>query len=201
MEKSVFDLEEQNSNISSKIVVALEKVAEGFRVLLWEQAKASGLSPIQIQLLIFIKTHREEFCKVSYLATEFNLTKATVSDAVRVLNEKGIIAKVKNPNDTRSTLLSLTEEGDKMTDKFMLFSNGIKTRLEKLPGSEQESLWNSLSFLLSGLSESGTISMQRMCFQCQYYEKRSEGHFCKFLSKTLKDSEVRIDCPEHQPVK
>ena len=51
--KSSFDLKRQSTKIESKIVVALERISEAFRVLLWNESKENSLSPIQIQLLIF----------------------------------------------------------------------------------------------------------------------------------------------------
>jgi hypothetical protein len=54
MKKSSFDLEHQNSKIESKIVASLERISEAFRVLLWNESKENSLSPIQIQILIFI---------------------------------------------------------------------------------------------------------------------------------------------------
>ena len=54
MEKSSFHLTEQNQKIESRIVVALERISEAFRVLLWNESKENSLSPIQIQILIFI---------------------------------------------------------------------------------------------------------------------------------------------------
>lgn len=39
-----------------------------------------------------------------------------------------------------------------------------------------------------------------MCLTCQFYEsnRNGESHFCKLLNTKLADSELRIDCPEHQ---
>ncbi|MEL6557873.1 MAG: MarR family transcriptional regulator, partial [Bacteroidota bacterium] len=49
MKNSTFNPEQQQKDISSKIVAGLERVSEVFKVLLWEKAKQVGLSPIQIQ--------------------------------------------------------------------------------------------------------------------------------------------------------
>ena len=100
--KSSFDLNRQNKNTESKIVVALERISEAFRVLLWNESKENSLSPIQIQILIFIHFHTSEKCKVGYLADEFNMTKATISDSVRVLLAKELVIKETDPIDTRS---------------------------------------------------------------------------------------------------
>ena len=67
---SVFDLATQHQDVSSKIVVGLERLAQTFRVLLWEEAKEHALSPIQIQFLVYLRYHPPEFCRVSLLAKE-----------------------------------------------------------------------------------------------------------------------------------
>jgi len=113
MDKSIFDITFQNTDTVSKIVVGLERISEAFRALLWEYAKTIGLSPIQIQILIFVAYHREQLCTVSHLAKEFNLTKPTISDAVKALEKKGMISKHKTLVDSRSYFIALTEEGKK----------------------------------------------------------------------------------------
>ena len=83
--ESIFNLENQNQNLDSKISAGIEKLSSVFRVLIWEQAKNLGLSPIQIQILIFLNYHSEHLATVSYLAKEFSLTKPTISDAIKIL--------------------------------------------------------------------------------------------------------------------
>src|SRR5690606_32595860 len=85
MSDSPFDLAYQNKHINGKIIAALERISQAFRVLLWEESKEFALSPIQVQVLIFLLHHSEQKRKVSYLAEEFNMTKATISDTVKTL--------------------------------------------------------------------------------------------------------------------
>lgn len=56
MKKSAFDIHNQNTNTDSKIIASLERIAQAFRVLLWNESKEFSLSPIQIQVLIFLFT-------------------------------------------------------------------------------------------------------------------------------------------------
>lgn len=70
---SAFNVNRQNNKIDGKIVVALERIAEAFRVLLWNESKENSLSPIQIQILIFIFFHANDKCTVSYLAKNLTL--------------------------------------------------------------------------------------------------------------------------------
>ena len=111
---SVFNLDKQNSNLDNKIVAGLERLSQVFRILLWEKAKEYSLSPIQIQLMIFIRYHSQELSTISYLAQEFNFTKPTISDAIKVLELKKLIKKKSDNNDTRRYTIQLTAKGEKI---------------------------------------------------------------------------------------
>lgn len=198
MEKSLFDVNEQNTNLESKIVVALERISEAFRVLLWQQSKEFGVSPIQIQLLIFIDLHQQDYCKVSYLAQEFNLTKATISDAVKSLEQKQLIEKITDEADSRSYSIKLTFEGSEMAKKLQLFANILKSPIEKMPISQKNELWQNLMTMIISLQKAEVITLQRMCFNCANYQNKNNTHFCNLLQKTLQNEEIRIDCAEHQ---
>ena len=92
----------ENNSVNQKIINGLERISKAFRVLLWEKSKLYKISPIQIQLLIFCSTHKKEDLKVSFLATEFDLTKATISDSIKVLLKKELLTKAINIKDSRS---------------------------------------------------------------------------------------------------
>lgn len=195
----VFDLEEQNKNLAGKIVVSFEKIAEIFRVMLWEKSKVHGLSPIQIQLLIFLKTHRPEMANVSYLAEEFNLTKPTVSDAISALKQKGLLSKLKDSNDSRFVHLALTAKGVNAVNELISFSHDLERAVLTLDIEQQKNLWNNLFPILVSLQQTNLISVQRMCLNCSYYRTPANaGHYCAFLNKELQTTDLRLDCPEHQ---
>ncbi|MFQ5446761.1 MAG: MarR family winged helix-turn-helix transcriptional regulator [Saprospiraceae bacterium] len=198
MKHSSFNLNEQNQKIESRIVVALERVSEAFRVLLWNQSKENSLSPIQIQILIFIHFHSLEKCKVGYLADEFNMTKATISDSVRVLLTKDLVTKQTDPVDTRSYTLSLTEEGKKIAQKASFFASSIEQPVEKLTQEQKTIMLNGLLKLIYDLNKSGIITIQRMCFTCSFYNAKNGIHYCSLLKTKLAESDVRVDCPEHE---
>ncbi|MBK7038681.1 MAG: winged helix-turn-helix transcriptional regulator [Bacteroidetes bacterium] len=198
MKKSSFHLTEQNQKIESRIVVALERISEAFRVLLWNESKENSLSPIQIQILIFIYFHSLEKCKVGYLADEFNMTKATISDSVKILLSKELVTKETDPIDTRSFSLSLTYEGKKIAKKASLFASSIEQPIEKLTQEQKTIMLNGLLKLIYDLNKSGIITIQRMCFTCSNYQLEKGVHYCKLLKCQLAENELRIDCAEHE---
>lgn len=198
MKHSSFNLNEQNQKIESRIVVALERISEAFRVLLWNESKENSLSPIQIQILIFIHFHALEKCKVGYLADEFNMTKATISDSVRVLLSKELVTKETDPIDTRSYSLSLTDEGKNIAKKASFFASSIEQPIEKLTQEQKTIMLNGLLKLIYDLNKSGIITIQRMCFTCSFYNAENGIHYCNLLKTKLAESEIRVDCPEHE---
>ncbi len=200
MNKSDFDLTHQNQSTESKIVASLERISQAFRVLLWQESKEFSLSPIQVQVLIFLLHHSEEKRKVSYLADEFNMTKATISDTVKTLEQKSLITKEYEPNDTRSYIINLTEKGRNIADKTSLFTQKIRTPIDKLNQDDKTNLLLSLLDIIRHLNQSGVITIQRMCTTCAYYKPldKEKKYFCRLLNQELHTSNLRIDCPEHE---
>lgn len=199
MRRSDFDLNHQNQSIDSKIVASLERVAQAFRVLLWQESKEFALSPIQVQTLIFLLHHSDEKRKVSYLADEFNMSKATISDTIKTLEQKELISKEYEPHDTRSYIIGLTKKGKDIARKTSLFTKEIVAPIDKLPQDDKETMLLGLLDIIQHLNKSGVITIQRMCSTCTYYQPTASGqkHFCKLLNQQLHVAELRIDCPEH----
>lgn len=198
MENSIFNINSQQENLSNKIVVGLERVSEAFKVLLWEKAKTLGLSPIQIQILIFIAYHKQELCNISHLAKEFNVTKPTVSDAVKVLEKKDYITKIPSSTDNRSYSIVLSLQGEKIVQTTRDFANPIKNEVDKINDTDLEALYTSLSKVIYNLNKVGILNVQRTCYACSFYENKHNKHYCNFLDKPLANKEIRIDCPEFE---
>lgn len=195
---SSFNPKKQETKIESKIVVALERISEAFRVLLWNESKSNTLSPIQIQILIFLLFHSGEKCKISYLAGEFNMTKATISDSVKVLLLKSLIKKTGDEFDTRSYTISLTAEGKKIAEQASSFTSFIEKPIQKLSTEQKSVILDGLLKLIYELNQAGIVTIQRMCFTCTNYESEKGVHYCRLLESTLAVSQLRIDCTEHE---
>lgn len=197
---SVFNLKEQNTNLDSKIVAGLERLSQVFRVLLWEKAKQHGLSPIQIQLLIFIKQHSADKSTVSYLAQEFNVTKPTISDAIKVLEQKKMIKKLADEVDTRSYTVQLTAAGKSIVSDTEHFVNPVTEIIADFNLPEKLVLWKNITKLITQLHQSGAISVQRTCHYCKHFSSTNKVPYCKLLEQKLIPQDVRIDCAEFEVV-
>jgi DNA-binding MarR family transcriptional regulator len=193
---SIFNLETQNKNIENKIVAGLERLSQVFRILLWEQAKEKSLSPIQIQILIFIQYHSVANCTVSYLAKEFNITKPTISDAIKILEQKKLIKKNIDKEDSRSYTVQLTASGKKIVAETENFTDPLKNLVVKIEQSDKEILWKNISTLITNLNQLEIISVQRTCYNCQHFERKNKISYCNLLEQTLKMEDIRLDCGE-----
>nr|AWJ66163.1 transcriptional regulator, MarR family [uncultured bacterium] len=198
MDKSIFNPEQQQHDIPSKIVAGLERISEVFKVLLWEKAKKVGLSPIQIQILIFIAFHKVELCNVSHLAKEFNITKPTISDAIKVLAKKEMIVKDFSSSDSRSYTIHLSPLGKKILSETNDFADSLKNHLDGFEPTDLKSVFKTLSELIYKLNRNGILTVQRTCYGCTFYQKNKNSDYCNLLEKELLNQDIRLDCPEFE---
>jgi len=187
----------ENQKLSEKIALGLERISEAYRNLLGQEAVRTGLSPIQIRILIFISHHADTLCNVTSIAKEFNLTKPTISDAVNSLETKKLIRKKPSVADNRSFKIQVTKAGAEIVSNVEDYYTPVTAIIEKLDEPDLESLYASISHLIYNLHKSDVLKVQRTCFACKFYEKR-KGHFCQLLNMSLENSDIRLDCAEFE---
>ncbi len=195
---SVFNIKAQHQDVDSKLVAGLERLAQALRVLLWEQAQTHGLSPIQVQFLVYLKNHSKHDGSVSHLAKTFDLTKATVSDAVTALEHKGYVEREPSREDKRAATLILTKAGQSLAKELETWADTVKEQLTTLPEEKRLELMTSTMRLIASLQEAGIINLTRLCYTCQFFQKGKHDHFCKLLNVPLRPKDLRLDCPEHE---
>ena len=201
MDSSDLHLAHQFPSADSKIVASLERISQAFRVLLWQESITFSLSPIQVQILVFLRYHNSDKCRVSYLADEFDMTKATISDAVKTLEIKKLIQKLPDTRDTRSFTIQLTPKGRDIAARTSYFTKEIYKPISCMSREDKNNMLQNLLDIIRHLNKVGVITVQRMCTTCVYYQRGSENSrdFCRLLNQELSVADLRIDCPEHQP--
>lgn len=194
-----FDPQAQAGNPDLRIVAALERLSQVFRVLLWRQAGETGLSPIQLQILLFVRFHADALCTVGHLAREFNVTRATVSDAVKSLVNKKLLLKKSGAGDARSFRLEPSAAGRRLASRLSGFASEIAEPLGAVGEKEKRVLLDTLLKTIFELHRNGIFEVQRMCYSCAHFEEQSDGDFyCRLLERKLLREDLRLDCPEHR---
>ncbi|MCL4869081.1 MAG: MarR family winged helix-turn-helix transcriptional regulator [Anaerolineae bacterium] len=192
------DPQTHHGNTASKILFALERLSHLFRIHWWEQNQHYQLSPLQMQLLIILR-FQPELAAVSALARYLELADATVSDAVRILHQKGLVEKRPNTEDGRRQTLSLSENGDKIATELAQFANQVRDLVLDIPN--QGIFLESLLLLMQSLQRNNFIPMQQMCTTCRHFQRVADGsppYYCHLLNKPLAAYDLRVHCPEHE---
>jgi hypothetical protein len=127
------------------------------------------------------------------------VTKATISDAIKSLEQKGLIYKESETTDTRSYMIHLTEKGSKTALQNSFFASEMLLPVEQFNDAQKEALLCGLLQIIHHFNQVGIISVQRMCQTCKHYRSgfNGEKHFCSLMNKGLAIYELRIDCAEH----
>ena len=194
----------EQAELDRKLVAALERAGQALRVLLWDQAKRHGLSPIQVQLLLRIAAEPPERRRVGALAAELDVTAPTVSDAIAALRRKRLVRAGPAPGDRRGRQLELTDSGRRLASELRAWHDGIGARLPDFAAEDKASTLTMLLDLIGALQREGVITVARMCTTCRFFTRdahpdRRLPHHCRLLDAPMGEADLRVDCAEHQP--
>lgn len=195
------DLQHQRSEL--KIAALLERLAALIRASQQLTATVHGLTPLQLEVLVFVHTHERSLARVGKLAEEFLVSQPTVSDAIRTLVDKELIKAERSAEDGRIKQLLLTGQGKRLAARVRSWSAPLEAALLDIPADMRLDLQSGLMELVQAMRRAGLISVDRMCFSCRFLavlgtESRPRYH-CQLLDVPLTAETIRVDCPEHEP--
>jgi DNA-binding MarR family transcriptional regulator len=188
-------------DLDRKLAAALERVGQAVRVQLWDRAKAHGLTPTQLQVLLRLAYDQEERRRVGALATELDVTQPTISDTVAALLRKGLIERHRSGENPRSPLLSLSPRGAGLAEALEQWDIRMRKVIAALPAEEKAEMLRLLFKLMIGLQREGVVTVARMCVTCRFFRQDAHGpgqHHCALLDLPLAPADLRVDCPEHE---
>lgn len=178
-------------------------MGHALRVLIWDEAKRHGLSPMQVHLLLRLAVEPPARRRVSALASELDVRPPTVSDAVATLRRKDLVGGEDAPEDRRGRRLELTDAGMRVAKELTGWPDGVHALLVDVdPGTKAATLALLLD-LIGGLQRRGVISVARTCTTCRHFARDAHPaellrHRCRLLDEPLGEAELRVDCAEHE---
>lgn len=105
--------------MKEKIAESLHQLVHSYRHHMREEASRSGIS-IPVSHIRSLKCiHRIQNCHAKDIAERLSLDKSQITRVLKELVSLGYVKKVRNPDNHRSQLLSLTESGDALLNKLM----------------------------------------------------------------------------------
>ncbi len=192
-----------HADLDGKILAALERVAQSFRALQWQEARGHSLTPLQLQLLVRLLASPEGAYS-SHLARILGVTRATVGEAVAALTQKGLVSGRRHHRDRRRIVLALTPTGESIARQACAWGEAARAALEQMPREERASLLLFLMRFIAALQRAGIVTVARMCITCRFFRPdvspgTPQPHYCALLEQPLAAEALRADCPEHQP--
>ncbi len=191
-------------DIDYAIFAALERIYQAFRSMLWDYAKHNQLSPIQIQFLLYLASKPESQRRVSNIARDFDLTPATVSDAIKTLENKQLLHRTVSQQDKRVHILELTAKGRELTRVLSNWQNVLLEQISNFPAKTKESVIYFLLQLVESLKEARIISEVKTCLSCQYFQQKVPGRAvqnefrCLLRDVALNLYDLKVDCPNYK---
>ncbi len=147
MTRPVFESALQGKDITAKIVVGLERIGHRMNALLKMQAWEHGLSSLQIRILLFIYFSKEK-TTLSLLSNEFFLSKPTISIALKSMEQKGLIVRLKDDDDKRNKPFALTEWGRQIAHVAGFYPERLRKIVSNIDQKEKEILLKNINGIL-----------------------------------------------------
>ena len=175
---------------------ALNKLLDVKRALLWRAAEKHGLTPLQIQVLSFIRScDGRAQVSANDVARELYVTRATMSVAVRALEKKGLLKRKPSGQDKRKQHLTLTTKAAALLEDNQRYDNALLSQLMAFPEHSLKAASKVLVGLLVSMEEHGLIDHLTMCLKCEHCEKISMNRFrCSLSGRTFTYDGIRIGC-------
>ena len=195
---SVVQSEAGDADLDRRLFAAVERLGRALRAARQSLATRHHLSTLGASILETLADGRQR--RVGDLAVELHISQPTASDALATLERHGHVVRRRDPADRRSTLTSLSPAGAEIAaDISAGFSPLLTTGADSA-----EARGPALRLLLTEITRlqtAGVISINRCCLTCHHYQPPHHGSpaSCLLLETTLHDTDLRVDCGEHQP--
>lgn len=189
---------------SARIAAGLAKLGLVFRHEAWRSSGERGLTPTQSQILSTISSEQAPL-GLKAVAERLAITMATASEAVSTLVEKELLSKTRSSTDARAVVLKLTAKGKRQAAYAGEWPVNVLHAADSLPMEDQAGLVRGLIGMIRVLQENGAVPTAKMCVGCRFFrpnEHRSgpKTHHCDYIKAPIGDVDLRLDCPEMEPV-
>jgi DNA-binding MarR family transcriptional regulator len=193
----------ENNNLDVGIFNALRKISQIVRIILWDISKEISLSPIQIQFIYYINGKKNRVSTVSEIASEFDLKKATVTESINNLVQKGVIEKIRSDQDKRVFYLNLTKKSESILDSINKRKSMFISNIGGLDKDNKVKTFTFLTKLLEKFFQDELIQKAVMCPTCLNYNEiddLDDSYICKKSNSRRSLTEIKWNCENYIPV-
>jgi DNA-binding MarR family transcriptional regulator len=172
----------------------LERMNSLQRSWLRNHAQLESLPPVQLSALYYLARCNHYSNTPMAVAEYLGLTKGTVSQSLKKLELKGMIARTSDQKDRRSVRLQLT---DKSLDLIKtLLPPAYLQEAQDAIQQDGNQLLELLTKLLRQLQKQENAALFGECHRCRYHQQRDAQPFCGLTQEALPQSSVNLICRE-----
>ncbi len=134
------------------ILIKIRKIIRSINLESKKIQKEHGVSIPQLMCLEFLGGQHEMKSTQGNIAKYLTLNSSTMSGIIDRLEIKSLVARLPNPSDKRTVLISLTSRGAKLLENSpQLLHKQLSKRLEKLPSTKVNQINEALDILIESL--------------------------------------------------
>ncbi|WP_110930136.1 MarR family winged helix-turn-helix transcriptional regulator [Paenibacillus bouchesdurhonensis] len=199
----IFDPQHRKDNRSARVSMALFRISQAIKKVTQAESDALGLSPVQIQALLFAAYTRSDVATVGNFAGAIGTTHVTAVKIINGLVGKGLVSKAQKPEDRRVTLLNLTAEGRVIVSQLNHWGRSLEEALGSIPDEALADFELGLGAIISAMQQRGQLVVAEPCLGCMHFHPNAGDaaapHYCGLVQKYLTHEASLQECPEHTP--
>ena len=156
-----------------------------------------GLQPVQIEALTYL-TQCNRYSDTPQAVTEYlGLTKGTVSQSLKLLEQKGFLRKQQDKQDKRVVHLAPTAKGRKLIEQSIP-AKGLESALAVTNELQAGELTEVLRSVLREMQHINNRKTFAACHTCRFLERQAKGSVCGLTHEPLSVHDTNLICREHQ---
>lgn len=156
-----------------------------------------GLQPVQMEALTYLTQCNRYSDTPQAVAEYLGLTKGTVSQSLKVLEQKGFLRKQPDKQDKRIVRLATTVKGRNLTKKALL-AGSLEPALATTDSMKIAELTSVFRSILRSMQKMNGRKAFGACHTCRFNESHQNGYVCGLTREPLSVQDVQLICREHQ---
>lgn len=153
-----------------------------------------GLNPTQRAAIAYLARANRFSRMPSQVADYLSATRGTVSQTLKALARKGLVAETRSTSDRRSVSYAVTAEGLQALET----TTAMDAAIAGLKAKEAAQLNAALKDLLTAALAQREGRSFGICRTCRHHRKGPEGAHCALLEVALQPEETEQICHEHE---
>lgn len=191
------------ATLSTKISDGIEQLAQVVRTLYWDRLKSEGISPIQFQMMRYLCQNEQSNITIGDLVGRFEVSYATISDSIKILEKKHIVVKIQDPADKRIIHVTLSEKGKSLLQSLSNWDDKLINSLSSLSIETLIDVHSGILQTIASLQNNALLTKSTHCLSCKHFRINPAGishdnHYCASFETKLDQVDLRISCDHHE---